>query len=607
MENNGFNLQPQFPAGLRVLVVDDDPTWLKILQKMLRKCSYEVTTCGLAREALSILRERKDGFDIVISDVNMPDMDGFKLLEHVGLEMDLPVIMMSVDGETSRVMKGIHHGACDYLLKPVRMKELRNIWQHVFRKKRHEMKDFENHDKNEETQLVKNVLDDFEDDHVSNEGDTKSAKKRKDLKNEDDDEHESGDTSAVKKARVVWSVDLHQKFVNAVNQIGLEKVGPKKILDLMQVPGLTRENVASHLQKYRLYLGRLQKQSKPEPAFGGTMQPDCGSVESGSSTCLSSITAHRANSATTFGFSGDEIQRAHEDDMSRINLPITVNTWPLTNDMVDTTKANPISQVNCVLSTERTVPEMDKPLLKTTTTQRYPMGERTSSIQFKQHPMHITHSQSSYALLENDYPDMLMRSQPHQAILDQLKGFPPCRAEEPFLHGKTSVSGVDIDTPVNENELGCSDCRSTCAVGLEFPSECGQDNLLAVQGDNPMLSQQVMGAVSSVSSSILNEMYELDQKGIDIWESPYLHVLPKDSSLDYTYNEFQLYPLQGFDCFADFGPDVVETFKINELKSKAEIQSCFQSESVFDSSSLYGPEHLVMDEGLPLDGDQLLV
>ena len=51
-----------------------------------------VTTCGLAIEALDLLRERKGGFDIVISDVNMPDMDGFKLLEHVGLEMDLPVI-----------------------------------------------------------------------------------------------------------------------------------------------------------------------------------------------------------------------------------------------------------------------------------------------------------------------------------------------------------------------------------------------------------------------------------------------------------------------------------------------------------------------------------
>jgi len=51
-----------------------------------------VTTCGLARDALNLLRERKGGYDIVISDVFMPDMDGFKLLEHVGLEMDLPVI-----------------------------------------------------------------------------------------------------------------------------------------------------------------------------------------------------------------------------------------------------------------------------------------------------------------------------------------------------------------------------------------------------------------------------------------------------------------------------------------------------------------------------------
>ena len=56
------------------------------------RLNFSVTTCGLAREALNLLRERKDGYDIVISDVNMPDMDGFKLLEHVGLEMDLPVI-----------------------------------------------------------------------------------------------------------------------------------------------------------------------------------------------------------------------------------------------------------------------------------------------------------------------------------------------------------------------------------------------------------------------------------------------------------------------------------------------------------------------------------
>ncbi|KAL0327327.1 UNVERIFIED_CONTAM: Two-component response regulator ORR26 [Sesamum angustifolium] len=224
MDSSGFS-SPRtdcFPAGLRVLVVDDDPTWLKILEKMLKKCNYEVTTCNLAREALDLLRERKDGFDIVISDVNMPDMDGFKLLEHVGLEMDLPVISefcCPLDvrgwGNTSRVMKGVQHGACDYLLKPIRMKELRNIWQHVFRKRIHEVRDIEGHESLEELQMM-----------------------RSGIEQSDDGYYFSGDLVS----------DLHQKFVKAVNQIGFEKVGPKKILDLMGVPWLTRENVASHLQ-----------------------------------------------------------------------------------------------------------------------------------------------------------------------------------------------------------------------------------------------------------------------------------------------------------------------------------------------------------------------
>lgn len=56
---------------------------------------FAVTTTGQAATALKLLRENKDQFDLVISDVHMPDMDGFKLLELVGLEMDLPVISKS--------------------------------------------------------------------------------------------------------------------------------------------------------------------------------------------------------------------------------------------------------------------------------------------------------------------------------------------------------------------------------------------------------------------------------------------------------------------------------------------------------------------------------
>ncbi|PIN08797.1 hypothetical protein CDL12_18616 [Handroanthus impetiginosus] len=256
---SGDGVSDQFPAGLRVLVVDDDPTCLRILEQMLRTCQYEVTKCSRAEVALKLLRENKDGFDIVISDVHMPDMDGFKLLEQVGLYMDLPVIMMSADDSKHVVMKGVTHGACDYLIKPIRMEALKNIWQHVVRKKKHEWKekDLEQSGSVEEGERQQKPSEDVDYSSSANEGTWKSSKKRKEEEEETD---EKDDTSTLKKPRVVWSVELHQQFVTAVNQLGIDKAVPKKILELMNVPGLTRENVASHLQKYRLYLRRLSGQ-----------------------------------------------------------------------------------------------------------------------------------------------------------------------------------------------------------------------------------------------------------------------------------------------------------------------------------------------------------
>ncbi|KAL2459299.1 Two-component response regulator ARR2 [Forsythia ovata] len=280
---SGDGVSDQFPAGLRVLVVDDDPTCLRILEKMLKNCLYEVTKSNRAELALNYLRENKNGYDIVISDVHMPDMDGFKLLEHVGLEMDLPVIMMSADDSKKVVMKGITHGAVDYLIKPVRIEALKNIWQHVVRKKKDEYKgkDYEQTGSVEDGEQHQKPPEDSEYSSSANEGSWKNPKKRKD---EEDEAEERDDTSTLKKPRVVWSVELHQQFVTAVNHLGLDKAVPKKILELMNVPGLTRENVASHLQKYRLYLRRLsgvsQHQSGLNNAFMGPTDATFGPISS---------------------------------------------------------------------------------------------------------------------------------------------------------------------------------------------------------------------------------------------------------------------------------------------------------------------------------------
>ncbi|CAN6202300.1 unnamed protein product [Urochloa humidicola] len=271
----------QFPVGMSVLAVDDDPVCLKVLETLLRRCQYNVTTTNQAVTALKLLRENRDMFDLVISDVHMPDMDGFKLLELVGLEMDLPVIMLSVNGETKSVMKGITHGACDYLLKPVRIEELRNIWQHVVRRK------FSKRERsNLEIYKDFNKLPNADSCHGHNQilggasdQSGRISKKRKEMHSDEEDDGDENDLqegdepSAAKKPRVVWSVELHRKFVAAVNQLGIDKAVPKRILELMNVEKLTRENVASHLQKYRLYLKRLSavasQQASIVAAFGG--------------------------------------------------------------------------------------------------------------------------------------------------------------------------------------------------------------------------------------------------------------------------------------------------------------------------------------------------
>jgi len=133
---------------------------------------------------------------------------------------------MSVNDDPKMVMKGITHGACDYLLKPVRLKEVQNIWQHVVRRRTSDSKErskSSNQDKaNTDSNERGSVATGNSDQNV------KSSRKRKDESDYDNDEQENGhdneESSCHKKARVVWTVDLHQKFVNAVDQLGFDSM-----------------------------------------------------------------------------------------------------------------------------------------------------------------------------------------------------------------------------------------------------------------------------------------------------------------------------------------------------------------------------------------------
>jgi len=56
---------------------------------------------------------------------------------------------------------------------------------------------------------------------------------------------------AMKRPRLIWTEQLHERFVEAVNEMGVDQAVPKAIMQSMNIKGITRENVASHLQKYR--------------------------------------------------------------------------------------------------------------------------------------------------------------------------------------------------------------------------------------------------------------------------------------------------------------------------------------------------------------------
>ncbi|KAJ4955915.1 hypothetical protein NE237_012698 [Protea cynaroides] len=250
--------------GIRVLIVDDDATCLKIVEVMLQKFQYEVAAFKHAPDALAILRERQGGFDIILTDLHMPGMDGIALLHQVEVEFKIPVVMMSSDTKVIAASRCLEKGASFYLTKPLTRSNISNLWQFVFLEKRVETNTIEQVGRNLEIPSPEEVSrEDTE--HSSPVNDSKSKQEpRKKLytkKEPKKGELKVGNFTH-RYSRVVWSNGLHNKFLDAINKIGLHKAVPIKILEVMNHPGLTRENVASHLQKYRIFLRRLKQASR---------------------------------------------------------------------------------------------------------------------------------------------------------------------------------------------------------------------------------------------------------------------------------------------------------------------------------------------------------
>jgi DNA-binding NtrC family response regulator len=108
----------------RILAVDDEPNMLRLLKTILTsKTSYEVVTTNNPLEAAKLLQEEK--FDLLITDLKMPLMDGMDLIETVKkIDSALPIIMVTAYGTIETAEEAIQKGAYDYITKPFRQEAI---------------------------------------------------------------------------------------------------------------------------------------------------------------------------------------------------------------------------------------------------------------------------------------------------------------------------------------------------------------------------------------------------------------------------------------------------------------------------------------------------
>ncbi|GAB4858613.1 hypothetical protein Ancab_010087 [Ancistrocladus abbreviatus] len=122
---------------IRVLLVEADDSTRQIISALLRKCSYRVAAVSDGLKAWEVLKGRSHNIDLILTEADLPSISGFALLtlimEHE-ICKNIPVIMMSSQDSISMVYKCMLRGAADFLVKPIRINELKNLWQHVWRR-----------------------------------------------------------------------------------------------------------------------------------------------------------------------------------------------------------------------------------------------------------------------------------------------------------------------------------------------------------------------------------------------------------------------------------------------------------------------------------------
>ena len=108
---------------MRVLLVEDDPTTSKSIELMLTHANLNVYATDLGEEGINLAKFYD--YDLILLDLNLPDMNGHEVLRQLRLsKVDTPILILSGDDDTESKLKGFGFGADDYLTKPFHREEL---------------------------------------------------------------------------------------------------------------------------------------------------------------------------------------------------------------------------------------------------------------------------------------------------------------------------------------------------------------------------------------------------------------------------------------------------------------------------------------------------
>jgi EAL domain-containing protein (putative c-di-GMP-specific phosphodiesterase class I) len=122
--------QPEPEAGEAltggVLLVDDEPTLLRAYARALTGAGHRVATAPDGPTAIQLFQSGQ--FDVIVSDIAMPGMDGIQLLRHVREKsLDVPVVLVTGSPDVRTALEAVEHGVLRYLVKPVEVPELRKV------------------------------------------------------------------------------------------------------------------------------------------------------------------------------------------------------------------------------------------------------------------------------------------------------------------------------------------------------------------------------------------------------------------------------------------------------------------------------------------------